>query len=432
MVARAEIAKVFLWGEFVGAVQWNAERKVANFEYDPRFVKTGLPIAPLQMPLDRANEIFSFNNLNQATYRGLPGLLADSLPDHFGNQLINAWLLRQGRASGDFTAVERLCYIGKRGMGALEYVPAAAWKNSKSVPVDIAQLVDLAEIALGKQTKMQGDLKAKKTDALKIILRVGTSAGGMRAKAVIAFNPATGEIRSGQLDVLPGFEHWIIKLDGVKGQGLNDPKGYGRIEYAYHNMAQSVGLKMQRSQLLEEGGRAHFMTRRFDRTLNGEKLHLQSLCAMAHYDYRASGVYSYEQAFEVMRKLRLNYSEMEQLYRSMVFNVLARNHDNHTKNISFLMDKSGSWSLSPAYDVTYSYNPDGLWANAHQMSVNGKVDNFLIKDLIETGEHAGINKTNEIIQEVQYGVADWVSFAEAAGVSKVNIEKIGRAHRTLI
>lgn len=432
MVARAEIAKVFLWGEFVGAVQWNAERKIANFEYDPRFVKTGLPIAPLQMPLDRANEIFSFNNLNQATYRGLPGLLADSLPDHFGNQLINAWLLRQGRASGDFTAVERLCYIGKRGMGALEYVPAAAWKNSKSVPVDIAQLVDLAEIALGKQTKMQGDLKAKKTDALKIILRVGTSAGGMRAKAVIAFNPATGEIRSGQLDVLPGFEHWIIKLDGVKGQGLNDPKGYGRIEYAYHNMAQSVGLKMQRSQLLEEGGRAHFMTRRFDRTLNGEKLHLQSLCAMAHYDYRASGVYSYEQAFEVMRKLRLNYSEMEQLYRSMVFNVLARNHDNHTKNISFLMDKSGSWSLSPAYDVTYSYNPDGLWANAHQMSVNGKVDNFLIKDLIETGEHAGINKTNEIIQEVQYGVADWVSFAEAAGVSKVNIEKIGRAHRTLI
>ncbi|MFC1481629.1 type II toxin-antitoxin system HipA family toxin [Candidatus Neomarinimicrobiota bacterium] len=431
MVDRVKIAKVYLWGEFVGAVQWNTDREAASFEYDPGFAKRGLDISPLQMPLSRAKEIFSFNNLNRDTYWGLPGLLADSLPDHFGNQLIDTWLLRQGRVPRDFTPVERLCYTGKRGMGALEYVPAAAWRNSKSVPVDIAELVGLVEIALGKQSKMHGDFKAKKTDALKNILRVGTSAGGMRAKAVIALNPATGEIRSGQLHAPPGFEHWIIKLDGVKGQGLGDPIGYGRIEYAYYKMAQSVGINMSRCELLEEGGRAHFMTRRFDRTDDGVKLHMQSLCALAHYDYRASGAYGYEQAFEVMRKLHLIYSEMEQLYRSMIFNVLARNHDNHTKNISFLMDQHGNWSLAPAFDVTYSYNPDGQWANAHQMSLNGKTDNFLIADLIETGMRVGINSPHEIIQQVQDGVVNWVRFAKDAGVSISNIKKISRVHRVL-
>ncbi len=416
----------------MGAVQWNEETKLASFEYDHNFIKSGLNISPLQMPLDRSNEIFTFSNLNRETFWGLPGLLADSLPDYFGNQLINTWLLRQGRSSEDFSSVERLCYIGKRGMGALEYEPAIAWKNSKSSPIDIAQMVDLAEIALGKQLKLDGALEAKKTDALNDILRIGTSAGGMRAKVVIAYNPSSGKIRSGQLDVPPGFEHWIIKLDGVREQELSDPKGYGRIEYAYYKMAKSVGLKMQKCQLLEEGGRSHFMTRRFDRAPDGEKLHMQSFCAIAHYDYRASGTYSYEQAFEVMRKLRLPYSEMDQLYRSMLFNVLARNHDNHTKNISFLMDKNGSWSLSPAYDVTYSYNPGGKWASAHQMSVNGKVDEFLKEDLIETGNHAGVNKTKEIFQDIQEGIANWAIFAKEAGVSNADIERIGRVHRRLV
>lgn len=429
MAGRVEVAYVNIWGGRVGAVLWDKAKEVASFEYDPDFIKTGLEISPLMMPLGR--EIFFFNNLNRETYWGLPGLLADSLPDHFGNQLINTWLLRQGRNPADFNPIERLCYTGRRGMGALEYEPAIEWRDSKSVPVDIAQLVELAETALGKQSKLRGNLKVDKTDALNNILRVGTSAGGIRPKAVIAFNPRTREVRSGQLDVPPGFEHWIIKLDGVKGLGLGDPKGYGRIEYAYYKMAQSVGIDMKSCQLLEEGGRAHFMTQRFDRTENGEKLHLQSLCAIAHFDYTAPGIYSYEQAFEAMRKLRLNYSDLERLYRRMVFNVITRNQDDHTKNISFLMDKSGNWSLSPAYDVIYSYNPGGLWTNAHQMSLNGKTDNFIREDLLETGRQAGIKKPQEIIRQVQEGIGNWERFAGDAGVSRENIEKISRAHRLI-
>lgn len=431
LVDRVEVARVNIWGELVGAVLWNRAREVASFEYASAFAKTGLEISPLQMTLDRANGIFVFNNLNRDTYWGLPGLLADSLPDHFGNRIINSWLLRQGRAPNDFNPVERLCYTGKRGMGALEYEPATVWRDSKSVPVNIDELVKLAEMALGRQSKFRGNLKVDKTDALRNILRVGTSAGGIRAKAVIAFNPETRKVRSGQLDVPSGFEHWIIKLDGVEIQELGDPKGFGRIEFAYYKMAQSVGIDMTHCRLLEEDGRAHFMTRRFDRAENGDKLHMQSLCAMAHYDYKASGKYSYEEAFAVMRKLRLNYSDKEQLYRRMVFNVMARNQDDHTKNISFLMDRNGTWSLSPAYDVTYSFNPDGQWTNAHQMSLNGKTDNFTRNDMIEAGKYAGIKKPREIIQRIQEGIANWDGFANEAGVSRKNIKRIRRAHRLI-
>ena len=431
MVVPVKVAKVYLWREFVGAVQWDGDRDVAYFEFDPAFASRGLDIAPLQMPLNRATEIFSFNNLNRATYWGLPGLLADSLPDHFGNQLINAWLSSQGRSTRDFSPIERLCYTGSRGMGALEYKPATELRGSKAVPVDIAKLVYLAEFALHDQAKMQGNLKQSKSDTLKNILRIGTSAGGMRAKAVIAFNPTTLEIRSGQMEVPPGFEHWIMKLDGVKSQTLGDPTGYGRIEYAYQKMAKSVGITMQDCQLLEENGRAHFMTKRFDRTHTGEKLHAQTLCAIAHFDYKQARIYSYEQAFGVMRSLKLPYTDIEQLYRTMVFNVLARNHDDHTKNISFLMDKAGNWILSPAYDVTYSYNPSGDWTSSHQMSLNGKTDDLAKTDLLQVGNQAGINKPGEIIQQIQDGVANWVRFAKDAGVSSSNIEKISSTHRML-
>jgi len=361
MVKKVDTAVVHLWGKTVGAVSWLEQRGYAVFEYDPPFFNHDWDISPIHMGLEQARQgkrLFSFPALNKDTYLGLPGLLADALPDKFGNHIIDAWLARQGRPAQGFSPVERLCYTGKRAMGALEFSPAVIAKHDKSVAVDIGDLVQLAQHIMQQRHSLDVELGTSdqsNNDALLDILRVGTSAGGARPKAVIAIN-SQGHVLSGQAKAPPDYDYWILKFDGVTDLELGEPKGYGRIEYAYHLMALAAGISMSPCRLLEENGRAHFMTKRFDRE-RGKKRHMQSLCGMAHYDFNQAGAYSYEQAFGIMRQLRLSKADALQLYRRMVFNVLARNLDDHSKNIGFLMNPDGEWSLSPAYDITYAHNP---------------------------------------------------------------------------
>ncbi len=429
MVDRVDVANISLWGQSVGAVAWDAERGYASFEFEPEFLKSGLDVAPLMMPLDdvAVGEIFQFPSLSRETFSGLPGMLADALPDKFGNAIIDAWLARNGRRSGDFTPVERLCYTGSRGMGALEFAPPFNNKIEQAVPVEIAELMALAQEVTNTRGRLDTQLGGSGQDAMLDILRVGTSAGGARAKAIIAIN-ADGRVLSGQSEIPPGYDHWLLKFDGVSDLELGKTEGYGRIEYAYHLMATAAGIEMSECRLLKENGRAHFMTRRFDRP-DGRKLHMQSLCGIAHYDFNMAGSYGYEQAFQVMRRLRLSKAEALQQYRRMLFNVLARNQDDHSKNIAFLMAPDGQWRLSPAFDVTYAHNPKGTWTNHHQMTINGKRDHFTVGDLLAVGQSIGVSKPNEIYEEVRDAVARWPAFAQQAGVGEDRMNEILGHHR---
>jgi serine/threonine-protein kinase HipA len=427
------VAEVRLWGRTIGAVSLADDADVAAFEYDPAFAGSGIEISPLMMPL--ATKVYTYPELSRQTFHGLPGLLADSLPDRFGNALINAWLASQGRQPDSFNAVERLCYTGVRGMGALEYAPATGPKARQATHIEIDKLVDLASEILTRRNNLHGTFHGKyKENALKDILRVGTSAGGARAKAVIAWNPVTNEVRSGQLPAGEGFEYWLLKFDGVSGnkdKELEDPKGYGLIEYAYAKMAVDAGIAMTECSLFEENNRHHFMTRRFDRLAGGEKLHMQSLCALAHYDYNLAGAYSYEQALLVIRQLGLPMSSIEEMFRRMVFNIIARNQDDHVKNIAFLMDKSGAWSLAPAFDMTYSFNPSGTWTASHQMTLNGKRDNFTLEDFKACAKTASMKRgrAEAIIKEVREKVLQWRDYAEEAGVPAIWRDQIQNALR---
>lgn len=424
------LAEVRLWGKTIGAVSLQDGEEVASFEYDAEFAQSGIQIAPIVMPLSR--RVYRFPELSRPTFNGLPGLLADSLPDKFGNALIDAWLASQGRQPDSFNAVERLCYTGERGMGALEFAPAIGPKAKQTSHIEVSQLVALTSEILTHRNNLQASFSDEgKEDALRDILRVGTSAGGARAKAVIAWNPKTNEVRSGQVKAGKGFEYWLLKFDGVSGnkdKELEDPKGYGVIEYAYYLMALECGIDISECRLFEENGRSHFMTRRFDRLAAGEKLHMQSLCALAHYDFNMAGAYSYEQALLVMRQLQLPMQAIEQLFRRMVFNIVARNQDDHVKNIAFLMNKSGEWSLSPAFDMTYSFNPKGAWTATHQMTMNGKRDNFTMEDFSDCAKTASMKRGRaaKIVAEVQATVSKWKSFAEKAGVPDVAREQIQR------
>jgi len=424
------VAEVRLWGKTIGAVSLQDGEEVASFEYDAEFAQSGIQVAPIVMPLSR--RVYRFPELSRPTFLGLPGLLADSLPDKFGNALIDAWLATQGRQAQSFNAVERLCYTGERGMGALEFAPAIGPKAKQTTHIEVGKLVELASEILTHRNKLQATFADEgREDALRDILRVGTSAGGARAKAVIAWNPKTNEVRSGQVKAGNGFEYWLLKFDGVSGnkdKELEDPKGYGVIEYAYYLMALECGIEISECRLFEENGRSHFMIRRFDRLATGEKLHMQSLCALAHYDFNMAGAYSYEQALLVMRQLRLPMQVIEQLFRRMVFNIVARNQDDHVKNIAFLMNQSGEWSLSPAFDMTYSFNPAGAWTASHQMTMNGKRDNFTLEDFNACAKTASMKRGRaaKIVAEVQATVAQWPSFAEKAGVPDVVREKIQR------
>ena len=427
--------EVFLWNTRIGGVVHNHGDRYASFQYSDAFIESDIQVAPLVMPLSRA--VYRFPALPAASFHGLPGLLADSLPDKFGNALIDAWLSSQGRSPASFSPLERLCYSGARGMGALEFRPAIEVAEPKSSHIEISSLVRLASEVLAKRGAFAGKLDSDaSTDALHSILQVGTSAGGARAKAVIAWNRNTNEVRSGQVPTGEGFEYWLLKFDGVsanKDKELDDPQGFGILEYAYSLMAKDAGIKMSECRLLEENGRSHFMTRRFDRLEGGQKLHMQSLGALAHYDFNAAGAHSYESAIMAIRQLGLKMAEVEEQFRRMVFNILARNQDDHVKNIAFLMDKNGDWSLSPAFDVNWSYNPDGAWTSSHQMTVNGKRDDFEIEDL-EACAEVGIMKrgrAREILEEVQESVGRWPKFAAEAGLPDEVTERIGETHRNL-
>jgi len=427
------VAAVELWGTRIGAVALTQPSGVASFQYDPAFLASGIQLAPLMMPL--SDRIFSFPELSPRTFRGLPGLLADSLPDRFGNSLINAWLARQGHSPSSFDAVERLCYTGRRGMGALEFVPAQGPGAEASGAIQLSELVALASDILSRHEDLTTSLASpEREETLQTILRVGTSAGGARAKALIAWNPHTAEVRSGHLEAPPGFSHWLLKFDGVSGnkdKEREDPQGYGVIEYAYHKMALAAGITMRDCRLLEENGRRHFMTQRFDRDAPGEKLHMQSLGALAHLDYNEPGSTSYEQAFLVMRQLGLPMQAIEEQVRRMVFNLAARNQDDHVKNIAFLMDRSGTWSLAPAFDVTWSFNPQGDWTATHQMSVNGKRDQFRRGDLEAIGRVAQLvrGRLRAIAEEVLTAVRSWPRFAEEAGIDEPVQASIQATHR---
>lgn len=402
------LADIYLWGQHAGTVAWDENYQAASFEFTPEFASGQWDISPLMMPV-RQRQIYQFPSLNKDTFVGLPGLLADALPDAFGKALLDKWLVSVGRTFAN--PVERLCYQGKRSMGALEFVPAQDNYLEQGTKLEIDSLVEVAREVLDEKKKLDVNVNEDTKEAIANIVRVGTSAGGQRAKAVIAYNENTGEVRSGQIDVPDGFSHWLLKLDGVTNAELGDPKHYGEIEYVYYLMARVAGINMTECRLLEENGRAHFMTRRFDRLSGNEKVHMQTLCGIAHYDYKMLHTYSYEQAFQVMRQLRLPYSQAEEMFRRMVFNVIARNQDDHTKNISFLMDKNGRWSLSPAYDMSWSYNPKGVWTSRHQMSVNGKWDDITRADLLALAKNVNIKQADAIIDEVKEGVSKWRTFA---------------------
>ena len=416
-----DVARVSMFGIPVGTFRWDERYGFAQFEYDRSFVGRGLEPSPLMMPVQEGR-VFSFAGLNKDTYMGLPGMLADSLPDSYGRALFDRWLALTGRTSSN--PIESLCFMGKRCMGALEFEPVIDAAFNLNQRFEIESLVDVAREALDKKTAFGVNMQDNTKAAIAEILRLGTSAGGQRAKAIIAYNKATGEVRSGQVEAPDGFDYYLIKLDGVSANaGFRKTENYGRLEYSFYKLAISCGIEMTECSLIEENGRAHFLTKRFDRE-NGRKLHMQTLCGLAHFDFRLLRSYSYEQAFNVMRTLRLPYSAAQEMFRRMVFNVAVRNQDDHTKNISFLMDSEGRWRLSPAYDLGYAYNPDGGWTSMHQMSINGKFDSITRADLLEFAASNNIKEASAIIDEVVDRIAEWPQIAADAGVPQEMAQRI--------
>jgi serine/threonine-protein kinase HipA len=410
-----------MYGIPVGTFRWDEQYEVARFEYDPNFIERGLEPSPLMMPV-REGRVYSFASLDRETFKGLPGLLADSLPDTYGRALFDKWLALTGRTSSN--SIETLCFMGKRCMGALEFEPAMDVAYDPNAQFEIDSLVSVASDALAEKSSFGTNLNEDKKAAIAEILRLGTSAGGQRAKAIIAYNKETGEVRSGQVEVPEGFDYYLIKLDGVSATaGFKETGNYGRLEYSFYKLAKACGIDMTECSLIEENGRAHFLTKRFDRQ-NGKKVHMQTLCGIAHFDYRLRRAYSYEQAFNMMRTLRLPYSEAQEMFRRLVFNVVVRNQDDHTKNISFLMDESGKWRLSPAYDMGYAYNPKGGWTATHQMSVNGKFDNITSEDLLVFARQNNIKDSASIIDDICEAASNWPALAVDCGVPHKTTEAI--------
>lgn len=418
-----QVAEVKIWGKLVGAVAWDPNSALATFEYDPKFKTFGWDLAPLKMPVSDTRSTFSFPELRQDkhsaydTFKGLPGLLADALPDKYGNQLINLWLAQQGRPRDSMNPVEMLCFIGTRGMGALEFEPAVLNESKRTFSVEIDSLVATAQKMLDQREAFSTTLNKDEEQAVSEILKIGTSAGGARPKALIAWNEKTGVLKSGQTKAPKGFEQWLIKLDGVSDVQLGSSNGYGRVEMAYYNMAKACGITMMPSRLLEENGRAHFMTKRFDREGGEVKHHIQTFCAMQHFDYNLVNSFSYEQLFQCMRVLKLTYADAEQMFRRMVFNVIARNCDDHTKNFSFILRQGGKWELAPAYDVCHAYRPSSEWVSQHALSINGKRKHITKTDLFVIGESIRCKKASEIVEEINSTVNQWERFADEVKVN---------------
>ncbi len=413
-------AYIKIWNEVAGAVLWDERIGCATFEYDPNFKKLQWELSPLKMPLSDSTSIFSFPELRKDprsgfdTFKGLPGLLADVLPDKYGNHLIETWLASLGRSG--MNPVEMLCFIGTRGMGALEFEPLVLKEGKRSFQIEIDELVTIAARLLAEKTSFTTNTKQEEEQAIVDILKIGTSAGGARPKAVIAFNETTGEVRSGQTTAPKGFEHWLIKLDGVSNVQFGEGTGYGRVEMAYYLMALDCGIEMMPSRLLEENNRAHFMTKRFDREDGDVKHHIQTFCALKHFDFNEVLSFSYEQLFQTMRELKLTYPEAEQMFRRMVFNVMARKCDDHTKNFSFRLKKGRRWELAPAYDVCHAYKPHHQWVSQHALSINSKRTGIEKSDLMIVGKSIQCKHAASIIDEIEAVVFNWKKYAHQTGV----------------
>lgn len=431
-----DYAYVKIWGKLVGVVRWLPERNLASFQYDKSFLSNNWDLSPLKMPINNGTRVYSFPELLKEkdseydTFKGLPGLLADSLPDKYGNKLIDLWLAQNGRPTGSMNPVEKLCFIGSRGMGALEFEPAQIKTGKNTFPIEISGLIDIAKKILSDRETFATNFNKDERRAMQEIIKVGTSAGGARPKVLIAYNTKTGELRSGQTSAPKGFEHWLLKLDEVSDEQFGESKGWGRIEYAYYLMAKECRIEMTECKLLEENKRAHFMTKRFDREGHNTRHHIQTLCGIQHFDYNDMHGYSYEQVFQTMRQLKLKYPEAEQMFRRMVFNVLATNYDDHTKNFSFILKKDGQWGLSPAYDVCYSYNPTNQWLLQQTLSINGKRNNITQSDLMTIAKANNIKKGETIISEINNVVKNWGDFAGSAKVRDDKINEIKSNHNT--
>jgi serine/threonine-protein kinase HipA len=431
-----DVAEVKIWGELAGAIRWDKSQQLGYFQYDPKFIKKGWDLSPIKMPIAQGSRIYSFpeirkgRNETEDTFKGLPGLLSDALPDKYGNKLINTWLSRQGKSENSMNPVEKLCFIGTRGMGAIEFEPSQIKSGTTTFSLELNSLIEVARKILNEREEFLTNLDKNEEKAMMEILKIGTSAGGARPKAVIGYNPKTKEIRSGQGNVPKGFEHWLLKLDGVSGEQFGESSGWGRVEYAYYLMAIDSGIKISECQLLEENGRAHFMTKRFDRQEN-VKHHIQSLCGLQHYDFNDMYGYSYEQVFQTMRLLQLTYPEAEQMFRRMVFNVLATNYDDHTKNFSFLLKKNEKWSLAPAYDLCFSFDPNNHWVNKQTLSVNGKRLDINKDDLMTVARDNNIKKGEKIINEINSIIKSWYNYAEQAQLRNDLKERIHNSLNTL-
>ncbi|HDY8020649.1 TPA: type II toxin-antitoxin system HipA family toxin [Vibrio vulnificus] len=432
-----EVITITYQDDLVGAVSFDTEKGLGSFEYDPSFVKKGVELSPIKMPL--SNRIYRFPELDFNTFKGLPGLIADSLPDDFGNAVLNAWVASQGRSPSDITPLQRLQYTGKRGMGALEYAPATKLRSlNASQQVEIQSLVSIAQEILDSRGNFEVELKQNGQDdreAMMSLLSVGMSAGGARPKAVLAFNEDFTQVRSGQTNVPSGFTHYLMKFDGVSEHNKNqetfgDPLGYGAMEFVYHLMANKCGVDMMPCRLLHEGNRRHFITQRFDRIKNS-KVHVQTLNGLAHIDYKKPGSFSYAESFGIARQLKLSAVDAEQLFKRMTFNIIARNHDDHSKNFAFMLTqdrlKKDKWSLAPAYDLAYSYKPGSKWVNSHWMSLNGKRDNFTRSDFYSLEKLSPIfnkRKIDDIIDTTIEHVSTWRQLAEEWDVPKTLIDEI--------
>jgi len=423
-----DVAEIKIWGHLAGALRWDNDQKLGVFQYDTLFLKKGIELAPLKMPLSGGDMLYSFPGLRpqagevSSTFKGLPGLIADALPDRYGNQLIHAWLASNGRTPQSMNPVELLCFIGRRAMGALEFEPAKHKSETESRALELESLVETAGAILNHRKKFKTNLNPDTRQAMIEVLKVGTSAGGARPKAVIAFNEQTGEVKSGQTSASEGFSHWLLKLDGVSDTQFGQSHGYGRVEMAYHLMARDCGIEMTHCRLLEENGRAHFMTKRYDREGNSTRHHVQTFCALQHFDFNQVNSFSYEQLFQTMRQLKLDYPQAEQMFRRMVFNVFAVNCDDHTKNFSFILKEGNNWQLAPAYDVCFSYDPQSYWVSQHALSINGKRKNIAIDDLMHIAVRNNIRKPAEIIQQIKDVMNNWRHYASAMGVEQ-NLQK---------
>ncbi len=425
-------ATVKLWGTTIGYVSMDHAERHARFEYDPEFVNFGIEPAPLCMPLRRGH-IYQFRDLHPRSFHGLPGMIADSLPDKYGNKLIDVWLAQTGRQPTQFNAVDRLCYTGTRGMGALEFEPSIGSETAKDKRLEISHLVELASLAFADSKTLNTKLTpGNDQSALLDILSVGTSAGGARAKAVIAYNPETKEVRSGQIDMPPKFEHWLIKFDGVAFSGdwgMADPSGYGLLEYSYHRMAKACGIDMMDSRIFSENGRNHFMTRRFDRNEQGGKSFVQTFAAITHYDYYESGIHSYEQLFMTMRQLDMPQSAIEEQFRRVVFNVVGCNQDDHVKNFGFMMNRQGNWGITPAYDLCHAEGSD--YTRFHQLSINGKTNEFAMQDLKSLAKYARLPRNREkiVLEQTVDAFSTWHQMARELDIPKTLQEHVLRTLR---